>query len=145
MNSIEYYNCQKEDWRYDEVNTLKYEYETQQLTVSEIADIHRRTPGSISYKLKNIGLITCNTLARGFLDYKNSDLYKQIVETGKKRYNVENNINKDAKIKEKTEGLKQRIRNRDILDEMRNEIMDLKKNVKEMLRLMNALYDFESQ
>ena len=87
MNSIEYYNRQKEYWRDNEVNRLKSEYETQQLTISEIADIHRRTPGSISYKLKNIGLITHNTLSRGYLDYKNSDLYKQIIET----YNIKDN------------------------------------------------------
>jgi len=143
MNGLEYYNRQKEDWSDKEVQNIRTEYEIQEMTISEIGDIHHRTPGSISYKLKNLGLITHNTLSRGYLDYKNSNLYKEIVERGKSS-DTEKKIKKEVKLKAKTEGLPVRIPFREIL-EMRNEIADLKKDVKEMLRLMNALYDFENQ
>ena len=83
MNSLEYYNRQKDSWEDNEIQQLKSEYEIKEMTISEIADIHHRTPGSISYKLKGIGIITHNTLARGYDNYRNSNLYKEIVEKGK--------------------------------------------------------------
>jgi hypothetical protein len=86
MNGLEYYNRQKEDWSDKELQDIRTEYETKEMTISQIADIHNRTPGSISYKLKNLGIITHNTLSRGYLDYKNSNLYKQIVEEQKKAW-----------------------------------------------------------
>ncbi|NBO71815.1 MAG: hypothetical protein EBU66_14310 [Bacteroidetes bacterium] len=143
MNGLEYYNRQKEDWGDKELHDIRTEYETKEMTISQIADIHKRTPGSISYKLKNLGLITHNTLSRGYLDYKNSDLYKQIVEKNKSS-DAENKVKKEIKLKAKKEGLRVITSFKEIL-EVRNEIADLKKDVKEMLRLMNALYEFESQ
>jgi hypothetical protein len=56
MNGLEYYNRQKEDWGDKELQDIRTEYEIQEMTISQIADIHHRTPGSISYKLKNLGL-----------------------------------------------------------------------------------------
>jgi hypothetical protein len=53
-------------------------------------------------------------------------------------------VYRKIKLKAKTDGLPVSTPFREIL-EMRNEIADLKKDVKEILRLMNALYDFESQ
>ena len=143
MNSLEYYNRQKEDWSDKELQDIRTEYEINEMTVSQIADIHHRTPGSISYKLKGLGLITHNALSRGYLDYKNSSLYKQIVEAGKVN-DSKKKVNKDTKLQVKTGGYPVSTANKEI-NEMRNEIADLKKDVKEMLRLMNALYDFESQ
>ena len=140
MNRLEYYNRQKEGWSDKELQDVRTAYEIDEMTISQIADIHHRTPVSISYKLKNLGLITHNTHSRGYLDYKNSNLYKQIVETGK-RYDSEK---KEKKEKKETKITSLKIPSKEILD-MRNEIADLKKDVKEMLRLMNALYDFESQ
>jgi hypothetical protein len=139
MNRLEYYNRQKEDWSEKEIQDVRTEYETKEMTISQIGDIHRRTPGSISYKLNKLGLITHNTFSRGYLEYKNSDLYKQIVENGKS-----GNSEKKIKAKIETESLPVKRPFKHIV-EMRNEISDLKKDVKEMLRLMNALYDFESQ
>jgi hypothetical protein len=81
MNRLEYYNRQKEGWSDKELQDVRTEYEVNEMTISEIADIHRRTPGRISYKLKTIGLITHNTHSRDYLEYKNSNLYKQIVDT----------------------------------------------------------------
>jgi hypothetical protein len=143
MNRLEYYNRQKDNWGDKELQDIRTEYEINEMTISQIADIHHRTPGSISYKLKNLGLITHNTLSRGYFEYKNSNLYKQIVENAKTSV-TEKKIKKEVKLKVKTESLPVSIPFKEILD-MRNEIADLKKDIKEMLRLMNALYDFESQ
>jgi hypothetical protein len=60
MNGLEYYNRLKEDWSDKELQDIRTEYETQEMTISQIADIHHRTPG----------IITHNTLSRGYLDYK---------------------------------------------------------------------------
>jgi len=223
MNGLDYYNRQKEDWSDKELQDVRTEYETNEMTISQIADIHHRTPGSISYKLKNLGLVTHNTLSRGYLDYKNSKLYKEIVETGKSKdtdkeypYNtgqlwtdeeeillldeLDKNIDIESiakRHKRTTVGINARRREiayklycknisieeiimKTKLDkdyilriikrgqndskrcksisesmkhvsiesemyEMKREIADLKKDVKEILRLMNALYEFESQ
>ena len=57
MHSLEYYTRQKSSWEHDEVQQITNEYQYLQKTISELADIHKRTPGSISYKLKNICLL----------------------------------------------------------------------------------------
>jgi hypothetical protein len=129
MNEREYYNRQNDDWTEKEIQDIRTEYETNEMTISQIADIHRRTPGSISYKLKTLGLITNNTQARGYLEYKNSNLYKEIA----------NKENKQIK----KSSTKRMSANREML-EMRTEIAELKQDVKELLRLMNALYEFEN-
>ena len=128
MNKLDYYNRQKEVWDEKELCDIKNEYEIRELTISEIADIHRRTPGSISFKLKNLGIITHNTLSRGYLEYKNSSLYKEIVETGKAT-----NAEKEAKLKLKTETT---------IMNSANVIVELRKDVKELLHTMNDIYDF---
>jgi hypothetical protein len=205
MNSLEYYNRQKESWEDNEIQQLKSEYEIKEMTISEIADIHHRTPGSISYKLKGIGIITHNTLARGYDNYRNSDLYKEIIEKGKnsndqnekktepKKYSVENeedfnlaghswdqeedqqlikeytidklNLLEISKIHQRTpKGIRSRLKRLNLFDtnqtitkmkvnissnseiaELKNEIISLKKDVKEMLRLIHQLYEFETQ
>lgn len=137
MNGLEYYTRQKEAWTDKELQDVKTEYETNEMTVSEIADIHRRTPGSIGYKLVKLGLISHYMLSRGYTEYKSSRLYKEIILNDVNR-------NRDSKVntnREKTPPVKQNTE----ISAMRKDIDELKKDVKEMLRLMNAVYDFESQ
>jgi hypothetical protein len=134
MNELAYYNRQKEPWSDKETQEIRNKYETKGMTISEIADIHHRTPGSIGHKVKNIGLVEHFTLSRGYIDYKNSKLYKEIISTSI----IQSKLNK---VVDKVPT----IRRRDEIRMMRNEIDELKKDVKEMLRLMNALYDFETQ
>ena len=142
MNKLEYYNRQKEAWGDKELEYLKSYYETKEMTISQIADIHRRTPGSISYKLKGLGIITHNALSRGYLDYKNSNLYKEIIETSKITLNKKEK--KEPKLHAKIKPLQDSTISKEI-NEIQTEIASLKKDVKEMLRLMNALYDFETE
>ena len=140
-----------------EIEDIRNQYEEKEMTISQIADIHHRTPGSISYKLQSLGIISHNKFSRGYINYKNSILYKQIVETSKNndaekklikeaklKLKAENKLKLNAETKLKTETFQVSTPFREII-EMRKEIADLKKDVKEMLHLMNALYDFESQ
>ena len=82
MNKLEYYDRQKDEWSTSETDQIISEYNT--MTISQIADIHRRTPGSINYKLKNLKIITHTTLAKGYDEYRNSELYKEIIEKNDK-------------------------------------------------------------
>ena len=142
MNRLEYYNRQKDSWDENEIQSLKSEYE-KEMTISEIADIHHRTPGSISYKLKNMKLIMHNTQSRGYNEYRTSELYKEIVEKGKIM-----DVEKKEKMKVKAESkVKAEIKvfYTSEITELKNEISSLKIDVKEMLRLIHELYDFENQ
>uniref|UniRef100_A0A6C0JY68 ribonuclease H n=1 Tax=viral metagenome TaxID=1070528 RepID=A0A6C0JY68_9ZZZZ len=101
-NLIAYYDRQKDSWDDDEIEQLKTNYQINEKTICELGLIHRRTPGSISYKLKALELINHNTQARGYHDYKNSELYKEIVENGKVA-EIERKIKREAKLKTKME------------------------------------------
>ena len=184
MNRLEYYDRQQDSWEKEEVDSLTSEYETKELSIRDIADIHRRTPGSISYKLKNMGLITHSAMSRGYMEYIQSELYQEIVETGK-RTDAERKVKKEATLhmkavadaekreyndavlklkeavlKDKYETFVERKERREAsakmkvaacterafaYAELKSEIIDLKKDVKEMLRLIHELYEFESQ
>lgn len=85
MNRLEYYTRQKDSWDESEIQQIRSEYETQNLTISQIGDIHKRTPGSIAYALKRIGLVTHNTKARGYPEYHDSELYNEIVSMPKEK------------------------------------------------------------
>ena len=82
------------------------------------------------------------------MEYKNR--IEEIVESSTKKA-LEKKEKKDTNIEhtkvEKTDPIVRsaRLRNRDAIQEIRSEIHTLKQDVKEILRLMNALYDFESQ
>lgn len=143
MNKLQYYNRQKEAWNDKELEYLKSYYETKEMTISQIADIHRRTPGSISHKLKNLDLISHYTLSRGYLDYKSSNLYKEIIETSKTTKSDKKQKN-EARLQAKIKPLQDSTISNEI-NEIQKEIASLKKDVKEMLHLMNALYNFETE
>ncbi len=143
MNTLSYYYRQKEPWSDKEDNDIKLEYITKNLDIMKIADIHYRTPGSIAYRLQKNGIITNNKFANGYSEYISSKLYIEIIESSKKAP-FENKIKKEPKLNTKTEPLSITITFNE-LNEIRNEISELKKDVKEILRLINALYDFESQ
>ena len=81
MNKPEYYIRQKDTWDDSEVRQLRVEYLQDKMSISEIGDIHQRTPGSISYKLKGLGYIETTTSARGYSEYKASQLsLEKIIE-----------------------------------------------------------------
>lgn len=139
-DTIKYYTRQKEEWLKYEVDILQKEY-GEGLSIMELGILHKRTPGSISYKLKNMGIINHNTLARGYKNYKNSILYKDIVSINRK----EDNLKKERQKSKQQTSIKMVYPDKSNIElqELRSEVRELKQDVKEMLRLMNALYDFE--
>ena len=128
MNTLVYYNRQKDIWGHRELDDIRNEYEGKGMTISQIADIHRRTPGSISYKLKFLGILKYNTDARGYLEYKNSKLYKEIIE---------NSMNStDRKIYTDKQTLRlQR-------SEMPADILQMKADIKEVKEKLDKLLKF---
>lgn len=134
MNKPDYYIRQKDAWDESEIRQLRTEYLHDKMTISQIADIHQRTPGVVSYKLKGLGYIDSNTLARGYSEYKKSDLYRAIVEKEKvnpKPFTRANDLNIKVQV-EHTE-----------LAALKDEIATLKQDIKEVLRLIHAMYEVE--
>jgi ribonuclease HI len=120
MHSLEYYTRQKSSWKHDEVQQISIEYESLQKSISEIADIHKRTPGSISYKLKNIGIISDAKLSRGYEEYRTSALYAEIVGNAK-----------FTRISKKS------TKNSSDLEKMKTDIQEIKDNVNLILKHLN--------
>lgn len=130
-------------WKQDEIEQLLNEVKEKK-TFDEIAIIHKRTPGGISSRLRDLA-------AKLYLDENKSiqecieitSLEKQdIIDAVSKRQAY--NGRKLLKQNTKEEGLSVPQRPVDSVIELRKGLNELKKDVKEILRLMNALYDFEA-
>lgn len=80
MNTLDYYIRKKEEWSISETKQLQNEYMDKHLNIIQIADIHKRTPGYISSKLRKMNIISSSKQSRGYFDYINSELYKEIIE-----------------------------------------------------------------
>ena len=83
MNSFSYYDRSKVPWEEEEIEQVRLEY-YEGKTIQEIGDSHRRTPGSVAYRLKSIGCVSNHMQARGYDEYRSSPLYAEIVGTEKK-------------------------------------------------------------
>jgi hypothetical protein len=153
MNKLEYYTRQKDSWADSELQNLKKEYEISEMTISEIADIHKRTPGSIGYKLKALNIINSNRDARGYDEYRNSELYNEIVHNGKlydsekkkdkKQINIDTN---EIQIERSTI----RERRNYMINNYENDVKEIKKDIKELKKvvlqlteMLKAIYEFE--
>ena len=115
---------QQED---DQLNTL---YNVDILDIMAISKIHKRTPGGIISRLFKHEYITTRNSARGYDLYRNSDLYKEIVETNKK--NKKETTNTDY------------IELQNDVKEIKNEIKELQKTILELVEMMKAVYEFEA-
>lgn len=117
------------------------------LDIMEISEIHNRAPGGIISRLVKQQYIKTRVSARGYMKYKNSDLYKEIVANGENK----RKLAKEAAADKKKEVARNsnKLNNGEYFDlqqdmmEMKNEIADLKKNIKELVEMMKAVYEFE--
>jgi hypothetical protein len=142
-----------EPWTAKEDAQLYKLYNNDMLDVMEISRIHNRAPGGIISRLKKNNYIVQRQSARGYNSYKNSDLYKQIVESNKDKYKKDL-TEKSKKITVKTpissiDNVFISINKCDYLDlkndvtEMKIEVIELKTTIKELVEMMKAVYEFE--
>jgi len=131
----------------DQLNDL---YNHKMLTILEISKIHNRAPGGIISRLLRNNYIPNRVSARGYLEYKNSDLYKQIVSRNieNMKYSKMNEKNsKNVKIfsvdnmlitidKSDYQGMKNDIH------ELKSEIVDLKRLIHNFIEMFKENYQF---
>jgi hypothetical protein len=140
MNGLDYYYRRMEPWEEKEDKSIRHRYEVKEMNISEIADIHRRTPGSISYKLRSLGIIEHNTLARGYLEYKKSNLYKEIVNTNKTTDNPRRvRENHRKKIKEDKKTTIACTNDKEIpsdIIQIKNDIKEIKESISKLVKML---------
>jgi hypothetical protein len=159
---LNYYDRCKVDWTPEEEAQVKQEYETESMPISEIGVKHKRTPGSIAYVLKRLGLIVHHAAARGYAEYRASSLFEEICIQYNKGKKERDNL-KDERLKKKEElavlkeeRLKQK-GDRKILEcivttdspmselqSLKEDIAEMKKDIKQMLFYITSLYEFET-
>ena len=135
---------QKED---DQLNEL---YNIKMLDIIEISKIHNRAPGGIISRLCKNNYIPNRISARGYLEYKNSDLYKQIVSSAieKNKCSKSNSIDKNVKMYsidnmlitiDKSDYYKLK----NDINEMKYEIVGLKKLLQHFIDMFQENYQIE--
>ena len=139
-------------WSFHEDEQLDKMYNDMLFDINKISVILNRTPGSIISQLCKNKYITSRTTARGYLTYKNSDLYKSIVASGEAQKRVKQQAktkpseNISININGISGGDYVEIRNdiKEMKLEMQNEIISLKNTIKELMDRLNAVYEFEN-
>jgi hypothetical protein len=116
MNSRDYYTRQYEPWDDTEYTQLRDEYENQKLTISEIGDLHKRTPGCFSNKLIELNIIKQRVDARGYIEYTQSALYKDLITNG----HIQNNTDKPIKKPDRVGKKWMKEEEQQLLDELQN-------------------------
>jgi polyhydroxyalkanoate synthesis regulator phasin len=135
-------------WSQEEDTQLNKLYNEDMLDIMEISKIYNRSPGGIISRLFKHNYIVNRQSARGYINYKNSDLYKEIVSNNKKKTEIEDKPEKKIKPKE-IDNIFFSINKSDYVElqndvkEMKNEIKQLKNTIKELVEMMKAVYDFE--
>jgi len=149
MNGLDYYTRQNDSWETTELGQLRKEYTLNEMSVSEIADLHRRTPGAIAFRLKAIGIVSMHTESRGYEDYKNSKLYKEIIQTAKRstKKTTQATPLEATPVELNTPRQVARIQRKAIpsdISQLKQDVKELKDDVKTILELMRAVYEFEN-
>lgn len=136
-----------EYWSQEEDMQLNKLYNEDMLDIIEISKIHNRAPGGIISRLIKHNYIVNRQSSRGYIAYKSSDLYKEIVSK-KIKTKITDNLEKKIKPKQ-IDNILISINKSDYIElqndvkEMRNEIKQLNNNVKELVEMIKSVYDFE--
>ena len=117
---METFTNSKKSWTQRDDEQLNTLYNMDMLDIMEISKKNNRAPGIITSRLLKHEYITTRQSARGYDLYKNSDLYKEIVETNKNSAtNTEYYIELQNDVKE-----------------IKIEIRELKNTIKELVEII---------
>jgi len=166
MNRLSYYDRMHLPWTDAELELIRKQYTEEMMDVIQIGNIHHKTPGQVGYRLRQIGVVGKNRkdTIRGYEEYMQSDLFKESQSNSyafKKELMEREKETKDDETREARQE-KRKIRQKEILqtitdhnatfeeltvevNALRAEVKSMKKDIKEILRLMTAVYDFENQ
>jgi hypothetical protein len=161
MNTLEYYTKQKDPWSDKELQELRTGYAAEK-GIGELADELKRTPGSVAYRLQLLGVVTTSVLARGYAEYRASPLFREVSAVSKAE-RAEKKQKKETTLKERIEtkllveagkniiqSAKKKHDGADLetlqeVQALREEVKGLRDDIKEVLRLMNVVYEFSTE
>jgi len=144
-------------WKKEEIDILLNEIKENK-GYKEIADSHKRTVGSITSRLRIIAAelhLDEKKTIQQCIEITGLDMTDILEAIDKREYSdMIKAKNTEARLKAKEKSISKHVditsersivsKHVDPLHELRCEVNELKKDVKEILRLMNALYDFEA-
>jgi radical SAM superfamily enzyme YgiQ (UPF0313 family) len=151
MNPLSFYDRSKIPWTTEESEEVKKEYENDLLSIIDIGDKHKRTPGCIAYRLKYLGVIVHNAFSRGYTEYRRSDLYREICKEYKKS-DEEKRLKREKKLivkRDSTENENSHKLNKIYITHelkyLKEEVSEIKKDIKQMLSYITSIYEFEKE
>ena len=136
------FNRVGEPWAKEEDAQLNELYNEQLLDIMEISKIHSRAPGGIISRLLKHNYIDKRISARGYTDYKNNNLYKEIVTRNKQSRKERKKLKEKQIIEinsEQNEDIL--IRNKSDYNQLYNEVKEIKNELNEIKKTINELVD----
>jgi hypothetical protein len=128
----------REPWTENEDIQLNQLYNIDMLDIMEISKINNRPPGGIISRLCKNNYIPNRTSARGYMVYKNSDLYKQIVSNNKVKEKESKNSCSSSSSKE---SLKIYSVDNMLITINKREYIEMQNDINEIKNKLNMLID----
>jgi hypothetical protein len=133
-------------WTQEEDDQLLRLYNEEKLDIIEIAKQHGRLPRAIAVRLVKHEVISNEFEANGYLNYKNSEYYKETME---KKNSLKKEKPTIKKIQEDDNYLitinrNDYLRLQNDINEMKQNIFTLNTNMKELITMINSIYEFEN-
>uniref|UniRef100_A0A6C0I4L8 Uncharacterized protein n=1 Tax=viral metagenome TaxID=1070528 RepID=A0A6C0I4L8_9ZZZZ len=129
-------------WSQEEDIHLNKLYNEDTLSIMDISNVIKRTPGTIISRLLKLQYIVSRSSVRGYKTYKESDLYKEIVSANKDKKEKVDKKKREGR-DNKREGVVDNNNNNSIT-ELKKDVQEIKESLKELLTMMKAVYDFEN-
>jgi hypothetical protein len=135
-----------EPWLITEDAQLIQEYNTEKMSLMQIAKIHKRRPGGISSRLKRLNLVQDDNCIRGNEEYQQSDLYKEL---WKEKLEKREARREERKVKKEnmrpTNKVMESIREKTELSELKKDVKEIKESLNKLMEMIQAIYEFESE
>lgn len=122
-------------WTPEEDTQLNQLYNIDEKTVTEIALVHKRTISSIISKLIKRKDITKRSAVRGYLEYTQSENYKEICDNKKENSKVKKEV---PKVVTATDKNKSKSKSEDPFVNLSAEIQEIKEQLQEILSILNS-------